>query len=100
MVDILHPITLLPLLTGIRKDEGVQGRGVVTSGGSGSGGASVGSGPQKAAAGDARGLGGAGGQEGGGEGAGEGGGERTGEGVVIRAARGRGEGGSGSWPTI
>ena len=52
VVDILHPSSLLPLLTGIRKDEGVQGRGVVTSG-SGSGGASVGSGPQKAAAGDA-----------------------------------------------
>ena len=55
VVDIHHPITLLPLLTGIRKDEGVQGRGVVTSGGSRSGGAPVGSGPQRAAAGDARG---------------------------------------------
>ena len=44
VVDILHPSSLLPLLTGIRKDEGVQGRGVVTSG-SGSGGASVCSGP-------------------------------------------------------
>ena len=34
VVDTLYPITLmpLPLLIGIRKDEGVQGRGVVTSG--------------------------------------------------------------------
>ena len=54
-------ITLLPLLTGIRKDKGVQGRGVLMSGKSGSGGAPVGSGPQKAAAGDAKGQGGAGG---------------------------------------
>ena len=45
VVDSLHPITLLPLplLIGIRKDEGMQGRGVVTTG-SGSVGGSVGSG--------------------------------------------------------
>ena len=71
VVGILHPITLLSLLTGVRKGKGVQGRGVVTSG-SGSGGTSVGLGPQKASAGDAGGRGGAGGQEGGGAGEGEG----------------------------
>ena len=43
----------------------MQGRGWVTSGGSGSGGAFVGSGPQGAALGDARGRGGAGEQAGG-----------------------------------
>ena len=72
--------------------EGVQGRGWVTSGGSGSGGAFVGSGPQGAAAGDARERGGAGGQAGGGEGAGVGAGkgadEDTVEGGVEQAARG------------
>ena len=57
-------ITLLPLLTGIRKGEGVQGRGMLMSGKSGSGGIPDGSGPQKAAAGDGRGQGGAGGQKG------------------------------------
>ena len=45
VVGILHPITLLLLLKVIRNGEGMQGRGVVTSG-SGSGGASVSAGPQ------------------------------------------------------
>ena len=71
----------------------MQGRGWVTSGGSGSGGAFVCSGPHGAALGDARGRGGAGGQAGGGEGAGVGAGKGAGEGTVEGgvepAARGR-----------
>ena len=76
-----------------------------------SGGAHVATGSQKSAAGDARGQGGAGWQEGGGEGAvegvgdwagegaGEGASEGNGEGVVVHTARVGSGGGGVIWPS-
>ena len=42
VMGVLHPIILLPLTTGIRKDEGVQGRGVLDLGSGGVVGGAVG----------------------------------------------------------